>query len=408
MLAVDVNHRISIEDIFIHDWITDEHEFIAVVRQPPVAKFYHTVPKAQIVNYMTTVFNFMEDDIYDSVVERKTNAVAATYHLLHKRFEAGIHLVGYSVSVKDAPQKQGVASAKSVIENIELPHLLTDETEVNGEVTLDPKSKLKTYAQLMKDCKLRSAQNDRSGSSVVRQKEITLRRYKTRADVLKGTRGKEQLGFLPDFVLTYNQNHPHPQGTSHSKGPDRFEWEQTFVISKKETSSIDSNEAISKRSSLRQPTNHSQSEFTTYQTFDGRVTRNADSVLPVPPSSPITPALINHDFKPVVGRQLPPTPAEMLPKDINTTNKSSCALELTYNSHNNQVKSLTEQCSNDPILMFQKQKMQLARFTSSINGKNAVAQSQCGRRKALTNKEARSYFQEIERAKVIGQGMSRK
>lgn len=408
MLAVDVNHRITMDDLLSHEWLRDPHTSTTfIARQPPVAKLYHTVPKAQVVSYMTTVFNFMEDEIYDSVVERKMNAVAATYHLLQRRFEAGLHLVGFSLNVNNACQKQ-CHDLKSYSENVELPRI-AGEDGAGGETDVNKKSdselNVKSYAQLLKTSKLRSAQSVRSGPLVLRQKEITLRRYKTRTDMVKDAKPKEEYGFLPDFVLTYS----HSDGTSvHSRGSEKFEWEQTFVVNKKEACPLTPPISAGKQSTCGRA---DQSDFFHNYPSEGRLTQN-DLVVPAPPTTPATPPLIPRASSVGVGRQLPPAPRNFLPKGISvkqSITKQGCVSDESESAMDCKAKHVTEQgghVDSGPLLRRQKM-MHFSRYTASLSRQGNVVQ-QSGQpatgRKILTNKEARSYFEDIEHAKVIGQG----
>lgn len=415
MLSVEVTFRIPAEEMLVHPWILEDHDSPLLTRQPPVGKLYPHVPKTAIVSYMTTVFNFLEDDIYYSVIERKMNAVAATYHLLLKRFDSGIHLTGISVNNPNSLKVQQVKSGTEIRapnDKISLPALPSEATVLSETIGSASKTKLKSYLQLLKDSsKLRSAQASsiRSGYSLSKQKDFTLRRYKTRAEIARHTKTKEEVGFLPDFILTYTQQE-HTPFESHTRKTDRYEWEQTFVISKKETRRLEPSANMKHRQHSQ--FHHKHGDHFRSIDGDGRTTdgerRNLDgdgrneSALQAPPTTPITPAIMQD----ILSRELTATATRIEPDPIEKVKDSNMPrMETDMETRRSAVE---DPCHSESWNTFQRQKTQLAKVVAGIDKSNRQSNYQFGKPitkpKTLTQREARSYFDEIHHAQVIGQG----
>ncbi|KAH3736696.1 uncharacterized protein LOC127851398 [Dreissena polymorpha] len=423
MLAVDVYHRITMDDLLLHPWLHENHETPLVIRQPPIGKLYPTVPKSPIVNYMTTVFNFLEDDVFYSVIERKMNAVAATYHLLQRRYDAGIHIVGLSMTMPSANTFQTslrtADSGKTWNERVEFP-LLPSENVVNDDSEITgPKAKLKSYIQLLKDSKLRSAQSQRSGNAL-RHKDLTLRRYKTRADMTKYTHTREETGFLPDFILTYTQEEPSQKPAR--KLEKSFEWEQTCIVSRKEPSSTKANNPDNAKYRIIFGKSADHQERVKHTDADGRKT--ADLSLPVPPTSPVSPFqpkeldVYNRSETGVdisIGAQSLKR-IDTFEQDSKHTDKDTERKEVkpkdiqVHVVKKDSAKSprVSDPYGNESWSTFQRQKTQLAKTIGQIDRRSNHVAFQYGlpitKPKTLTTREARSYFEEFEHAKVIGQG----
>ncbi|XP_053396268.1 uncharacterized protein LOC123550921 isoform X2 [Mercenaria mercenaria] len=391
MLCVDFHYRIPIEDVLSHSWIMENHQTPLITRQPPIGKLYPHVPKAAVVSYMTTVYNFIEDDVFYSVMERKMNAVAATYHLLLKRFDAGIHLMGLSMGApapfKLQHPKLPPENIKVIDEKIGFPALSKDITLMSEGNTGSSKTKFKSYIQLLKDSKLKSAQSAsvRSGYSLSsKQKDFTLRRYKTRTDIARHTKTKEETGFLPDFILTYTQNE-NSVFDSQNRKSEKFEWEQTFIISKKETTRFEPSANVKSRQSANAHSKYS--ETVRHTDADGRNTA-VDVPLQAPPTTPISPAI----------------PREHV-------NAKGNNLEETKNSADNEDGkrpiTVEDPYHGETWSTFHRQKAQLARAVNGLerNTKQSAYQfhKPITKPKTLTQREAKSYFDEINNAQVIGQ-----
>lgn len=417
MLCVDPRYRISMDELLNHPWVLGP-EMEAVLRQPPLTQLHPTVPKSPIVSYMTNVFNFIEDDIYCSVIERKMNAIAATYHLLQRRFDAGVHIVGLSMTMPSAAHtvsgKRNGELGRSWENRIEFPLLPSENAHKDDSSTMNHKGHVKTYVQLLKDSKLRSAQMVRSGN-VLKQKELILRRYKTRTDMARHTKTKEEVGFLPDFVLTYTQS---DLPFSHVRRPNKsFEWEQTLVISKKEPVKPEVGDNVTTKTLYGRPA--AGRDASRQVNADGRVT--ADIPLLVPPTSPVSPFIPREE---AFHKQDEPL------TDINITTKS-LTRQTTFDDEFSTInfkdadnnKELNESenrdtetrrvkiidpSQSDSWSTFNKQKLRLGRGLSLLDRRSGQFPVQYGspitRPKTLTTREARSYFEQIEHAKVIGQG----
>lgn len=312
-------------------------------------------------------------------------------------------------------------SGKTWNERVEFPLLPSEnvakyESEITG-----PKAKLKSYIQLLKDSKLRSAQSLRSGTGL-RQKELTLRRYKTRADMTKYTHTREETGFLPDFILTYTQDEPTQIPVR--KLEKSFEWEQSCIVSLKEPSLTKaSNPDNAKyRTIVGKSANHQERVKNT--DADGRIT--ADLSLPVPPTSPVSPfqpkelnaynrSETGTDFS-IGAKSL--TRMNTFEQDSKPTDKDADRKEIKPKDvHVHVVKKdsaksprLSDPHGNESWSTFQRQKTQLAKTIAQIDRRSNHVAFQYGlpitKPKTLTTREARSYFEEFEHAKVIGQGMN--
>ncbi|XP_052809051.1 uncharacterized protein LOC128237508 isoform X1 [Mya arenaria] len=407
MLALEVYYRITIDEVLSHPWVQGE-EGSLVTRKPPISNLCLSIPKPQIVNYMSTVFKFLEDDVFCSVIERKMNAVAATYNLLQRRFDAGIQIVGLSMAISSAKtNNRSCEGGKSWNSRVDFPLLPSENIGRHDNDPSSQKNMCKSYMQILKDSKRKSAQNVRSGN-VFRQKEFALTRYKTKTDMIRHTHTKEEVDFLPDFLLTYTRC---DDTYNHNRKPNQsFEWDQTCIGSKNEPSKIDSFKTIHGKQEI-------QTEDTKNRHIDGRIT--AEIPLLVPPTSPVSP---------VIPRDVSTNQNERV-SEINGTSKrisnqenvidilnNKCTLvDVSRDqSFNNTVAGAnvegTKSIVNDPCTTrtwstFQKQKERLGRGVTLVNRKKHVAYNYgLTKPKALTNREARSYFEEIEQAKVIGQG----
>lgn len=400
MLAVDYHYRITIEELLTHSWIMEDHETPLLTRQPPIGKLYPHVPKTAVVSYMTTVFNFIEDDIFYSVMERKMNAVAATYHLLLKRFDAGIHLMGLSMGApgpfKLQSTKGPLEEIKSKIDSVSFPALSSEQTIVSESTKSASKTKLKSYIQLLKDSKLRSAQSTsiRSGYSLSKQRDFTHRRHKTRTENSRHTRTREETGFLPDFILTYTQNE-NSVFDSQSRKPEKFEWEQTFIISKKETTRFEPSANVKHRQSAASHTR--QIELNKNTDADGR-SPGIDLPLQAPPTTPITPSI---PYAPSASKRL-----TVSVENANELDDSNSSKHVT--AEDTKTILIEDPFHGESWTTFQRQKTQLARVVNGLDKNNKPSAYQFHRPitkpKTLTQREAKSYFDEINHAQVIGQG----
>ena len=399
MLCVDFHFRIPIEEVLTHAWTMEDHQTPLITRQPPIGKLYPHVPKAAVVSYMTTVFNFIEDDIFYSVMERKMNAVAATYHLLLKRFDSGIHLMGLSMGAsgpfKIPPPKAATDSVKDPTDRMTFPALSTDETFISESSSGPSKTKFKSYIQLLKDSKLKSAQSSsiRSGYSLSsKQKDFTLRRYKTRTDIARHTRTREETGFLPDFILTYTQNE-NTVFDSQSKKSDKFEWEQTFIISKKETTRFEPSANVKSRHSANVQTKFN--DVIRHTDADGRTTA-ADVLLQAPPTTPTTPAIPREH-----------SASKSISIKVDNVEEPK---QNTDNTDGVRPVTVEDPYHGESWSTFHRQKAQLARAVNGIERNNRPSAYQfhkpITKAKTLTSREAKSYFDEINHAQVIGQGKS--
>ena len=402
MLTIDVHNRIRVDDILRHRWVLENHDTPLVTRQPPIGKLYPHIPKAPVVNYMTNVFTFLEGDIFYSVMERKMNAVAATYHLLQKRFDAG-HLLMGNISLKNIPfalpnnSNTHDSNVHSLEKRIDLPHLTQENTFLSEAGTRWTSKSYKSYVQILKDSKNRSAHVPRTNS--FRQKELTLRRYKTRTQIAKHTQTKEENeGFLPDFILTYTNNESVNQQKKIEGG---FEWEQTFLFNKpswKEKTDIPVNIKYGRPSQEKWEPNVIVSD-------DGR------SVVNVNDADPMSDEMMNEIKAP------PTTPAALFADTTLALTRQNTRMQdrIISNFDNesdtgNDVRSgFEDPCNENSWSTFQRQKSRLARGVTLPSKKagttgNVQYGTPITQPKTLTPRESKSFVEDLDQLGVTGQG----
>ncbi|KAK3096879.1 hypothetical protein FSP39_004355 [Pinctada imbricata] len=224
MLSVEPRKRIKMEDIFRHPWILGENEE-PIPRHNTLPHILATAPQAAVINYMTKMFHFKESDILSALGEKKVNAIAATYFLLQKRFEAGLHLVGLSVDMNTA-RRESAFSAFSI-------ELSRRETRTAGKNTYDTSENLDSSRESRQE-NSKSAAGYRNYLQYLREsrertnafsKNIFLRRQKTRTSLTKqyrsenGSENKVHFDHNPDFRLTVAQNHA-----------EVYEWESEGML----------------------------------------------------------------------------------------------------------------------------------------------------------------------------------
>lgn len=404
LLAVNVADRISVDGVLAHSFLVDNPQTNAIKKQPPVAKLHPVVPKATVVNYMTTVFNFIEDEIFYSVIERKMNAVAATYHLLQKRFDAGLHLLGSSLVTgslrASGVGKRGdnVVGANSKIEKQTVEEVHHEGQNAREIETSTSKSTHKSYLQLLKDSKIRSAQSMRSNnSSNISQKELALRRYKTRPDFVKLNRSREEAPFLPDFVLTYADRDDKIGNNTRQVG--KYEWEQSFVITKKDTQK---NVHLAKQQ--KQDLNRPQSVFVAGKEIFGRPPAQTDgdmvhfpNELYAPPSTPATPFIKERPFP----RSIASSKYRDIPDDFNEKAaglSETASMNMDYDVDDipwpPPHKSRQLPASHETHTMHAK-RIKDSAYQYGLNSMKS---------KPLVSREVKSFFRDIENANVTGHG----
>ena len=372
MLTTDSNGRISIGDILVHNWLTEGYDDPLVTKQPPLGKLFPTIPNNFIVNYMTKVFNFQEDDIFYSVLERKMNAVAATYHLLYKHFESGHNLIGGPTLGPQIPplglefmdQNQKEHTDIAVKADRDLPAIHKEKSSL---VAPKPSVNLFRYSS--------------SKYSVDRPREIkrsvSLRRRNSNVRIGRYTRTEEEIGSVPDFILTYAHNEQIDYEI-----PDRkYEWEQSFIVTKHG----------SMKTAKKNRTSQSGDSFS-HSTKDetGKI---------------MTP---RKDTSAIGRRSRVCTPANSCVDDdiAYSINTISISGETSVSDKESVNLSCEDPCNEKSWSTYHKQKSRLARGMSlaSKRDRGVAYKAPIAAAKTLTPREAKSYFEEIANARVVGTG----
>ena len=192
--------------LMIHPWLLDSHD-LSVQKYPTVSQLGPLVPQSAVMNYMTKMFNFHESDIIFSLHERKVNSVAATYHLIHKRFEAGLHLIGLGMDPSFPQRKSHTFTSFP----LSFPGQETSIPRSNGYVkeTVDKglsnqgfqPSSYKNYLQFLKDAKTKPLILSKQGENVILRKKgprmAVSQQYKTNSN-----KSSDQKHPAKDFMLS--------------------------------------------------------------------------------------------------------------------------------------------------------------------------------------------------------------
>ncbi|XP_063405347.1 serine/threonine-protein kinase MARK2-like [Mytilus trossulus] len=206
MLTADDRKRIKMDALMIHPWLLDSHD-LPVQKYPTVSQLGPLVPQSAVMNYMTKMFNFHESDIIFSLHERKVNSVAATYHLIHKRFEAGLHLIGLGMDPSFPQRKSHTFTSFP----LSFPGQETSIPRSNGYVkeTVDKglsnqgfqPSSYKNYLQFLKDAKTKPLILSKQGENVILRKKgprmAVSQQYKTNSN-----KSSDQKHPAKDFMLS--------------------------------------------------------------------------------------------------------------------------------------------------------------------------------------------------------------
>ena len=380
MLTVDAQYRMEIGDILVHRWITETYDDPLLTRQPPLGKLFPNVPNNFIVNYMTKMFNFQEDDIFYSVLERKMNAVAATYQLLSKRFESGQNLVGiptigqrvqpvYSEDFRDHNHRQKRDGPMQM--NGELPAISREPSSLIGP---------KTSVNLFKYSS--SKYSEYKPRDIIRSLSVK-RRNKMR--IGKNTKTEEEISGVPDFILSYAHN----DKIDYEIPDKRYEWEPSFIVTKH-------------GSTKSAKTNHSEQSINNTKTNQKHTTtlshKSAEN------NGNNMPTL--RDITPF-GRGHFNTPTNSI-ADEDIFHTKSISGDTTISDKASTVLSGDDSNNDRTWSSYHRQKSRLARGMSlTVKRDHSAAynyKAPFSAPKALSPMEAKSYFQEIANARVVGSG----
>ena len=420
------------EEIFRHPWILGENEE-PIPRHNTLPHILATAPQASVINYMTKMFNFKESDILSSLGEKKVNAIAATYFLLQKRFEQGLHLVGLSMDLPSV-RRDSSFSAFSIelarrdtktagkpsygsIENLD------SSRDYRGETR--PATTYKNYLQYMKESRERTN---------AFSKNIFLRRQKTRAPLTKQNRSennnesKNPFDNRPEFRLTFAPNHA-----------EVYEWESEGMLRKQQTRMRPKlGEFIKERDRPKSP------EKTT-MIVTGEVKISHQTHLSPPP--PLTPPNTSHgvrvvntpdvkeDEEDIIINPLPtvtpapPPPPSPSPSPVKAqypppqtapvrfhlrgnirpipTPKVQAISNEEIDKSNKQEYAivLADPCSQEIWGSFQKHKAKLIKGNSlTFSRSRTIYANPISSQKVLTPRDHRPALEDIHKAQVIGHG----
>ncbi|XP_048770776.1 hormonally up-regulated neu tumor-associated kinase homolog B-like isoform X2 [Ostrea edulis] len=227
MLTAEPRRRIKIEEVLGHPWLLGENEE-PVFRQSTVANLLPLVPQASVINYMTKMFDFKESEVLNALGERKVNSIAATYYLLKKRFDSGLHLVSFPQGMRNHRRESSFSTFSIELNSRNTTSCPTKDQR--GETTETKKvtsgeikhNNYRSYLQYLK------VSRERTNAF---SKNIFLRRQKTRSSLMRSYNKVEKNdnsvpdlitseSTKPDFRLTYTPIH----------ADALFEWDKEGLV----------------------------------------------------------------------------------------------------------------------------------------------------------------------------------
>ncbi|KAK3603537.1 hypothetical protein CHS0354_027958 [Potamilus streckersoni] len=444
MLLPDDKQRIKVDDILVHPWMRHGYEEPIITRQPPTGKLFPPIPKGCILNYMTKVFHFMENDVFYSVIERKVNSVAAAYHLLQKRFDKGLHMIGFSLDMNGAslaPDHRGDedarASAGSKRTEVSLSnssgHMPVNDLNMGQIAGL----KYKKYLDMIKDSKERK----QSGAMKSSPKDVIIARQRTRTTLNKPKKlGPYQTtADKPEFILTYDENDGFKYNTS------KYEWDPAVLVSKDEKPKEEDRSYINKKGdSTKVGDNTAVYDNTDFSMADTGEKHESSGNISKEPQNYMAGAKMKHnpDIAPKISKhsinhQVSQYPVQFQSQPQPNISKLSASHHQTipsvptksqhsprsplkpktsqlFRSENYTWDPLTkqrtlaidDQYTVDAWHTFNKQKARLARGAtfSLARSKTLTYSSPISCPKELTPREAKAFYEEIQQAQVVGTG----
>ena len=315
------------------------------------------------------MFNFQEDDIFYSVLERKMNAVAATYQLLEKRFESGQNLVGVpTVGQRHPPHRE--------FRDYNQREKTDGTAKMNGELPAIPKE---TSSLIASKPSVNLFKYSSSKYSEYKPREVTRnvslkRRNKMRLD--KHMKTEDEIGVVPDFILTYAHN-----DQIEYEIPDRrYEWEPSFIVTKHG----------SMKSAKINQTSQNQSNNSVSHSISDDAGKN------VKPTREINAFGRRNQLR---------TPANSI-ADEEINHAKSISGETMISDKASTILSCEDPYNEKVWSTYNRQKSRLARGMSlTVKRDHSLAyKAPFSAPKALSPRDAKSYFQEIANARVIGTG----
>ncbi|KAL3884240.1 hypothetical protein ACJMK2_030458 [Sinanodonta woodiana] len=444
MLLPDDKQRIKVDDILVHPWMRHGYEEPIITRQPPTGKLFPPIPKGCILNYMTKVFHFMENDVFYSVIERKVNAVAAAYHLLQKRFDKGLHMIGFSLDMYGtslAPNHRGDEGARASAGSKRTEVSLTNST---GPMPISDLNmgqiaglKYRNYLDMLKHS------NERKQSSAQKNshRDVIIARQRTRTTLTKQKmQGPNQTtADKPEFILTYDEN----DGLKYNAS--KYEWDPAVIVSRDKKLKVEDRQYVNKKGDNTKVGNNTavndNNDLSMTETGENHEsTSNISNELhnyTVAAKMKHTPDIAPKISKHSINHQVSQYPAQLQPKPEHNVSKFSASHHQpipsvpiksqhsprspfkpqtsqlirseNYTSDRfskQRTLAVDDQYNADAWNTFHKQKARLARGAtfSLARSKTVTYSNPISCPKELTPREAKAFYEEIQQAQLVGTG----
>ncbi|XP_022286461.2 uncharacterized protein LOC111099464 isoform X2 [Crassostrea virginica] len=227
MLLSDPRRRTKMEELLRHPWLVKENEE-PVFRQSAVANLLPLVPQASVINYMTKMFDFKESEVLNALGERKVNSIAATYHLLKKRFDSGLHLVSRPTGMRNHRRESAFSTFSIELNNRTSTSCPTkDQRPENPEAkrVITGEIKHNNYRSYLQYVKV-SREKTNAFS-----KNIFLRRQKTRSSLTRTYNKVEKPETsVPDLILPESAKPDFRLSYTPLQADALFEWDKEGLI----------------------------------------------------------------------------------------------------------------------------------------------------------------------------------
>ena len=215
------------EELLRHPWLVKENEE-PVFRQSAVANLLPLVPQASVINYMTKMFDFKESEVLNALGERKVNSIAATYYLLKKRFDSGLHLVPRPTGMRNHRRESAFSTFSIELNNRTSTSCPTkDQRPENPEAkrVITGEIKHNNYRSYLQYVKV-SREKTNAFS-----KNIFLRRQKTRSSLTRTYNKVEKPETsVPDLILPESAKPDFRLSYTPLQADALFEWDKEGLI----------------------------------------------------------------------------------------------------------------------------------------------------------------------------------
>lgn len=421
MLEVDERKRIRMEELLKHPWVT-ENNSITVLRQPILQHVTLEAPHTPVVNYMKMMFNYKEKDILTALEERKVNAIAATYALLHKRVEAGFHLAGFSMETLPVKKEASIYSIPRTGREVILQdnNVYVTESENMDNRVFKPES-YRNYIQYLKDSR------QRTNPKFKQRENSFIRRIKAKGNIPKpyhsydlGQRSKTDMDSPdehPNFRLTFSPTHE-----------KLYEWGPEGIVQKEKGDSQshktkEVQEGVKESKELKEKEGEGGSSESSIPPINSTDTLNSNKQQATPPPPPNTshgqrkdgadnlqsPASLSNEKFPNLsnGKTLQHTQKPQSPIRFQR-NQRAMSEPMASIEKEHFAFSLADPCPSEAWGPFQKQKSKLYKGSSFVlNRSKTIYAHPISSQKFLTPRENLRTFDDIRQATIIGKGKSK-